>query len=334
MEILGTSEADLERAGRALAGGRLVAFPTETVYGLGADAFDPIAVAGIFEAKRRPSFDPLIVHIAAPGDARLVAAEIPPKAQALMDALWPGPLTLILPKREDVPDIVTSGLPSVALRCPAHPVAREIIRRAGVPVAAPSANPFGYLSPTTAAHVASMLGDRIDFIVDGGPCRVGVESTVLDMTVDPPRILRPGGMDAAEIERIVGQIELFDRKVASPTSPGQLESHYAPHAALHLYGQGELPGAALRSGALAGPDPAAAALVFDSGAAERLRETELFGVVECLSAMGDPREAAARLFSLLHRFDAEGRPRVWAERIPPEGLGAAVNDRLYKASRK
>src|SRR5512142_2793818 len=180
MEILGTSEAELRRAGERIAAGGLVAFPTETVYGLGADAFDARAAARIFEAKARPSFDPLIVHIAALADADRVALVPGYKARALMETLWPGPLTLVMPKRETIPDIVTSGLPTVALRLPAHPVARAIIAYSGTAVAAPSANPFGYISPTLASHVAKGLGDRVELIVDGGPCAVGVESTVLD----------------------------------------------------------------------------------------------------------------------------------------------------------
>ncbi|MEN6476971.1 MAG: L-threonylcarbamoyladenylate synthase [Rectinema sp.] len=331
MRLLGTTEKDLAIAGDAIARGLLVAIPTETVYGLGADAFDPIAVARIFEAKRRPNFDPLIVHIARIGDAERVAASIPAKARALMDALWPGPLTLILPKRSEVPDIVTSGLETVALRFPSHPVARRVIELSGTVVAAPSANPFGYLSPTTAEHVASMLGDKIDFIVDGGPCEVGVESTVLDACVDPPRVLRPGGMALDSIRRVIGDIDLFDRKVATPTSPGQLESHYAPHAALYLFEYGSLPAAA-KPGLI---DPVSSiALAFDRARGDALRECGLFEAVECLSERGDAREAAARLFSILHRLDAEGRTQIWAEKIPAEGLGAAVNDRLYKASRK
>ncbi len=337
MRKLGTSDQDLDLAGAALAEGKLVAFPTETVYGLGANAFDPIAVARIFEAKRRPSFDPLIVHIADISWAPRVAARIPPEARALMDALWPGPLTLILPRRDEVPDLVSSGLPTVALRFPAHPVARALIEKAGIPVAAPSANPFGYLSPTTAAHVQAQLGDRIDFLVDGGACPVGVESTVLDVTVAPARVLRPGGMDISSIERVIGHVEVYDRTLAHPVSPGQLESHYAPHAALILHEYGALPDAAIAGVAgIAGREIPrdAVALVYDGARAAAVRGSRLFSRVETLSESGDPREAAARLFSVLHRLDAEGVREIWAERIPSDGLGIAVNDRLYKASRK
>jgi len=173
---------------RGLREGKLVAIPTETVYGLGANAFDEVAVARIFEAKARPTFDPLIVHIADIEDIGLVAREVSQPARTLARELWPGPLTIILPKRPEVPDIVTAGLPTVAVRCPKHSIAQRIIELAGVPVAAPSANPFGYISPTTAAHVVAMLKDRVDFVVDGGPCDVGVESTVIDMTGARPML--------------------------------------------------------------------------------------------------------------------------------------------------
>ncbi len=203
---LGPTDENLRRAGECIARGGLVAFPTETVYGLGADAFDAKAVARIFEAKARPSFDPLIVHVASIADVERVADAGGRKARALMATLWPGPLTLVMPKLKAVPDIVTSGLGTVAVRFPAHPVARAIIAYSGTAVAAPSANPFGYISPTLAEHVERGLGGKVDLIIDGGPCSVGVESTVLDMTVDPPMVLRPGGMPAEAIEAVIGPI--------------------------------------------------------------------------------------------------------------------------------
>ncbi len=333
MQILSTSDADLDRAARAIAGGLLVALPTETVYGLGADAFNPEAVARIFEAKARPTFDPLIVHIADLSQVDDVAFDPSPAARALMEALWPGPLTLILPKRPRVPDLVTSGLDTVALRFPAHPVARKIIARSGTAVAAPSANPFGYLSPTTAAHVASMLGDKVDFIVDGGASSIGVESTVLDMTGRVPTILRPGGMEKSAIEAIVGRVDDYDRAVASPTSPGQLPSHYAPHLPLVLVPYGALAGADLSGW----KGQSIVALAF-SGASRRLAlDSGRYSRVECLSEEGGTREAAARLFALLHELDGQGESgarAIVAERAPDSGLGPAINDRLYKASKK
>jgi L-threonylcarbamoyladenylate synthase len=330
MEMLDVSEASIGRAGRALAEGRLVAFPTETVYGLGANAFDEKAVARIFEAKARPNFDPLIVHIAELSQADRVVSSLPPAARALMEKLWPGPLTLILPKRDEVPDLVTSGLPTVALRFPANAVAQALIRAAGLPIAAPSANPFGYLSPTTAGHVAAMLGDKVDFIIDGGACRIGVESTVLDVTGERPVVLRPGGMPVESIEEVVGKVEILDRSEARPTSPGQLPSHYAPHTKLYLVPSGGL--------AFAKPHGRAAALVYDAASKEALTRAHgapsHFKIIRVLSESGDLLESAARLFSTLHELDSGGYDEIWAERLPELGLGRAVNDRLFKASEK
>jgi L-threonylcarbamoyladenylate synthase len=329
MELLEPTEENIRRAGEALAAGRLVAIPTETVYGLGADAFNERAVARVFEAKARPSFDPLIVHIAELSQADRVVRELPAAARALMERLWPGPLTLILPKRAEVPDLVTSGLDTVALRFPSNTVAQAVIRAAGTPVAAPSANPFGYLSPTTAHHVAAMLGARVDFIVDGGPCAIGVESTVLDVTGERPVVLRPGGMPVETIEEVVGPVEILDRTDARPTSPGQLPSHYAPRTRLLLVPAGGL--------AWAKPKGRAAALVFDDRSRAALtasRASRAFRVLRVLSPGADLLEAAARLFSTLHELDRGGFDEIWAERLPEEGLGRAVNDRLYKASEK
>ncbi len=329
MEILAPTPENLRRAGQALAHGGLVAIPTETVYGLGANAFDEVAVARVFEAKARPSFDPLIVHIADLAQVERVARDLPASAGRLMERLWPGPLTLILPKREEVPDLVTSGLPSVALRFPANGIAQEVIRAAGTPVAAPSANPFGYLSPTTAAHVAAMLGEKVDFIVDGGPCRIGVESTVLDLTGERPLVLRPGGMPVEEIEEVVGKVDLWDRIVSAPKSPGQLPSHYAPRTPLFLVDSGGL--------GKAEPEGRAVALFFDGASSAAFDATPgkaRFAVRRFLSVQGDLVEAAARLFSTLHELDRLGFDQIWAERLPERGLGRAVNDRLFKASTK
>jgi L-threonylcarbamoyladenylate synthase len=330
MELLEPTDENLRRAGACIARGGLVAFPTETVYGLGADAFDARATARIFEAKRRPSFDPLIVHVASIGEVGRVA-EIPgAKARLLMEALWPGPLTLVMPRRAEVPDIVTSGLDTVAVRLPAHPVARAIIAYSGTAVAAPSANPFGYLSPTTAAHVAKGLGDRIDFIVDGGPCAVGVESTVLDMTVDPPHVLRPGGMPAEAIEAVIGPIDSSPAPEAASVaaaSPGLLASHYAPRTPLYLVGAGRI--------GQAKPRGRAAALLIGPSTPESLAAIQgIFDQARCLSPAGDLVEAAAGLFAALHELDGAGFDQIWAERAPGRGLGPAINDRLQKASKK
>jgi len=338
MEMMDSSDENLRKAGAAIAAGKLVVIPTETVYGLGADAFNPDAVARVFEAKRRPAFDPLIIHISRLDDIERIATSFPPKARLLAEALWPGPLTMILPKRPEVPDIVTSGLDTAAVRFPVHPVARKIIEYSGTVVAAPSANPFGYISPTTALHVAKTLGDRVDFIVDGGPCAVGVESTVIDMTRDIPAVLRPGGMPLERIRDIIGEVLIPGKKGGPIASPGQLKSHYAPRATLYLHPWNSLPNALLQalSGAVAA-DPSAApmaAIVFDSSRASILAESGLFRRIDVLSERGDMREAASRLFALLHELDAAGFGIIHAERVPEEGLGRAINDRLYRASKK
>ena len=307
-----------------------MAFPTETVYGLGADAFDAKAVARIFEAKARPSFDPLIVHIASAGDVDRVADASGKKARALMAALWPGPLTLVMPKREAIPGIVTSGLDTVAVRLPAHPVARAIIAYSGTAVAAPSANPFGCLSPTLADHVVRTLGDKVDIIIDGGPCAVGVESTVLDMTVEPPLLLRPGGMTTEAIEAVIGPIDRRKTSGAASVadaSPGLLESHYAPRTPLYLVEAEAM--------ALARPSGRAAALILSAASSAILPAAgDRFALVRRLSSTGDLVEAAAGLFAALHELDSGGFDEIWAEMAPGRALGLAINDRLLKASTK
>ncbi|MFA6721662.1 MAG: L-threonylcarbamoyladenylate synthase [Candidatus Cloacimonadaceae bacterium] len=330
MELLDSSDKSLRAAGRAIAQGKLVVIPTETVYGLGADAFNPDAVARVFEAKRRPSFDPLIVHIASLDQIERLASEFTPKARLLAEKLWPGPLTMVLPKRPQVPGIVTSGLDTVALRFPSHILARKIIEYSGTVVAAPSANPFGYVSPTTAGHVVRSLGDRVDFIVDGGPCDVGVESSVLDMTGPVPRLLRPGGMPMERIQKLIGDVLLSVSPEGKVASPGQLPSHYAPHAELYLMDRNQL--CSVLDSIL---NPSEAALVvFDTQAMGELRGIESFGKVAVLSDKGDMRQAAARLFALLNELDAEGVRTIYAERVPDQGLGRAINDRLARASFK
>lgn len=333
MITLDISEGNLKIAGEALAEGKLVAIPTETVYGLGADAFNAAAVARVFEAKARPSFDPLIVHIACIEDMEKIASSIPPKAKLLADYLWPGPLTMILPKRPEVPDIVTSGLPTVAVRFPQHPVARKIIEFSGTAIAAPSANPFGYISPTRAEHVARLLGEKIDYLVDGGACEVGVESTVIDMTHNVPKILRPGGMPVERIIEIIGSVEMPVKKSAVVSSPGQLDSHYAPSTQLFLFEYGTLElGNAHRL--IEGMDPGSVAvIVFDDTRAQEAARAG-FPTVFTLSSNGNLRDAAANLFALLHELDSRQFSVLIAEKCPDEGLGRAINDRLYRASVK
>jgi len=307
--------SDIQRAAEIIRNGGLVAFPTETVYGLGADALNPLAVARIFEAKDRPSFDPLIVHVPGLSEAMKLASAIPEKARRLAAKFWPGPLTLVLPKVPSVPDIVTSGLPSVAIRVPDHPLALEFLWEVACPIAAPSANPFGRVSPTTAQHVRDGLGDRVDLILDGGPCRVGVESTILSFLSDPPVLLRPGGISLEDLQSVIGPVTLDPHAREIPLAPGQLQNHYATQTPLYL-GEGSLTG---RLGYLGMKMPV------DPDSYER---------IEVLSADGDLREAASHLFAALRRLDAAGLDALVALPVPDEGLGRAINDRLFKASQK
>ena len=314
------SDPDLQRAAAAIRSGLLVGMPTETVYGLAANALDAQAVLRVFTAKGRPSFDPLIVHVADAAQAWTVAMPSP-RARLLAERCWPGPLTLVLPRTSIVPDVVTSGLDTVGVRCPDHPLALALIRAAGVPLAAPSANPFGRISPTTATHVRSQLGDAVAVVLDGGPCRVGIESTVL--LPDPvPVILRPGGVTRERLEEILGEpVALADRAARAASlpqqAPGLLPSHYAPLKPLSL----RQPGTAWPT------DPAIGLLAWrgaDLPAGARL--------IEVLSRTGDLAEAAANLFSALRRLDASSASSLVADVVPDTGLGLGINDRLRRAA--
>jgi L-threonylcarbamoyladenylate synthase len=320
-----TADAEaIAEAARLLAAGGLVAFPTETVYGLGADASDGAAVARLYAAKSRPSFNPLIAHVASAAAARKLA-QFDAATARLADAFWPGPLTLVLPKAAQCPvaDLATAGLDSVAVRVPAHPIAQDILRSFGGPVVAPSANRSGHVSPTTAAHVLADLDGRIDLIVDGGATPVGVESTIvacLAQSFGAPALLRPGGVPREAIERVLGQPlaaapGLAESKNA-PHAPGMLESHYAPRTPLRLDAKTVAPGEALLA---FGPALAEGA----AGAMKILN----------LSARGDPIDAAASLFSHLRALDALGATAIAVMPIPADGLGEAINDRLRRAAR-
>lgn len=310
----------IAEAGRRLAGGELVAFPTETVYGLGGDATSDTAVAAIFAAKGRPSFNPLIAHVAEPAaiEPLVVASE---QAQRLMARFWPGPLTLVLPRRAGSPisRLASAGLDSLAVRLPDHPVARAVIAAAGRPIAAPSANRSGRISPTAASHVARSLGDAVALILDGGPCRVGVESTVLDLCQDRPLLLRPGGIPAEALAEILGAMPARpapgDDDPARPRAPGQLSSHYAPALPMRLGATDRHPGEALLA---FGVIPAALA-----GSPEATLN---------LSPTGDLTEAAAHLFAMLHTLDRPDFSAIAVMPIPSRGLGLAINDRLTRAA--
>src|SRR6266478_3318996 len=319
-QILPAGEAAVAAAARALAGGDLVAFPTETVYGLGADATNADAIARLYQAKGRPSFNPLIAHVR-DIEAAMRIARFDDIAIALAKAFWPGPLTLVLPKTKDctVADLATAGLDTVAIRVPAHPVARAILRAFGGPVVAPSANLSGHVSPTTAAHVQSDLAGRIDLIVDGGAVEVGVESTIVGC-FDEPMLLRPGGVPRGEIERVLGRAlvqppEDADNDTSQPLAPGMLASHYAPRTPVRLNAESIEAGEALLA---FGPDAVQGA---DSATA-----------VMNLSAHSDLNEAAANLFGYLRALDADGARAVAVMPVPDHGLGEAINDRLRRAA--
>jgi len=309
--------SDIQKAAGIIQEGGLVAFPTETVYGLGADALNPYAVAAIFEAKNRPTFDPLIVHVADIRQAEILVHRFPEKALKLIEKFWPGPLTIVLPKSSLVPDIVTSSLPNVAIRVPNHPMALELIRKSGRPIAAPSANPFGQVSPTTAEHVRKSLGNKVNMVLDGGPCQVGVESTIISFVEKEPVLLRPGGLSLEEIEFIIGKVLVFKGSSDKPMAPGQLLQHYSPRTPLRLIPTGEIPATQGKSGWLGLQNP-------PSG----------FAVVEVLSQKGDLKEAAANFFAAMRRLDEKNLDLILAQPVPDQGLGRAINDRLYRASYK
>lgn len=307
-------------AAEIIRSGGLVAFPTETVYGLGCDALNPNAVARVFEAKQRPSFDPLIVHIATEASLDGLVRAISLAEHRLIERFWPGPLTLVLPKRAKVPDLVTAGLSTVAIRMPAHPVAQALIREAGVPIAAPSANPFGYVSPTCAQHVYDGLGDRVDLILDGGSCLIGVESTIVSMSGSCLELLRPGSVTLAEIRAIIGPAV---QAAASQTviAPGQLPRHYAtrtPMTILAAQGTRPIVHGHERTGLLAMSAPS--------------HVDDRFCAVEVLSASGDLREAARNLFAALRRLDALSLDCLYAEPCDERGLGLAIMDRLQRCA--
>jgi L-threonylcarbamoyladenylate synthase len=301
------SAKDISKAADLLLSGALVAFPTETVYGLGALATDDKAVARIYEAKGRPTFNPLISHVP-DVEAAFALGEFSADALKLAARFWPGPLTLVVPRWStcDVSLLASAGLPSLAIRVPQHPIALELLRAVGKPVVAPSANPSGRISPTTAQHVRDALGDKVSMILDGGPCAVGVESTVVSFLEGKATLLRPGGL-AREIIEVALGFRLHDAEDGVMHSPGQMESHYAPHAAMRLNAEGAMNGEAY--------------LGFGK-----------FGGAHNLSLTGDVVEAAANLFRMLHELDAKKPERIAVAPIPMNGLGEAINDRLTRAA--
>lgn len=311
---------DILKAKRLLERCELVAIPTETVYGLASNALNPGAVTKIFVAKERPSFDPLIIHVASIEQAEKYVTSIPTKAKKLADHFWPGPLTLVLPKNTQIPDIVTAGLETVGIRSPKHELTLQLLSELDFPLAAPSANPFGYISPTTAQHVNDQLGDKIGYILDGGPCEIGLESTIVGFENETPVIFRRGGIDETEIIKIIGPVKTSLQSSSNPMTPGQLESHYSPKKRFLL---GDIESLRKEFKNLK------AGILHFKQNNESNNVNELF-----LSATGDVEEAARNLFAVLRQLDQMDVDIILAEKVPNIGIGKAINDRLQRASFK
>lgn len=333
MKTLFLTEQDIELAAGILREGGLVGIPTETVYGLGADGLNPKAVARIFEAKGRPQDNPLILHIPETGWLERYCQSVPSGAYALAEAFWPGPMTMVLPRKAIVPDIVTAGLETVGMRCPAHDLCREIISAAGVPVAAPSGNTSGRPSPTTAQHMLEDMDGKIKAIVDGGPCQVGVESTIIDLTCQPPRLLRPGGVTLEQLRSVLGEVAV-DPAVTrllgageKPKAPGMKYRHYAPKAPVTVVA-GPAEKSAAYIAAHAGEEDGV--ICFDeflhlfAGAKAR--------PVMDLGPSGDKEEQARHIFDALRAFDHTSVSAIWAQCPDTDGIGLAITNRLNKAA--
>lgn len=308
---------DIQEAARLLRSGEPVAIPTETVYGLAANALDERAVLQIFKVKNRPSFDPLIVHVASLDAAKPYIKSLPDQAKALAEAFWPGPLTLLLEKVE-IPDLVTSGLPQVGIRVPNHPLTLSLLRMLDFPLAAPSANPFGYVSPTTAEHVETQLGAKIPYILDGGSAMIGLESTIVGFEDGAPVIYRLGGKKTEEIEHLIGPVQLKLNTSSNPTAPGMLKTHYAPSVQLRI---GDIP-------RLLSENKGKRVGVISFQHLYDLPKSDQ----QILSPSGDLDEAARHLFGALRQMDAHGYELIITEKFPDTGLGKAINDRLTRAS--
>jgi len=310
---------DIEHAKQLLLQSELVAIPTETVYGLGGNALDEVALTRIFAVKNRPRFDPLILHIASYHKVENIAKIFPDKAIALAKRFWPGALTLILPRKDHIPDLVTSGLNTVAIRVPDHPLTLDLLKSLDFPLAAPSANPFGYISPTTVKHVNDQLGNHIPYILDGGKCKIGIESTIISFTDEGPSVLRLGGISLEKIQSIVGIVSLADDLSFQSPAPGMMKSHYAPLKNLIL---GNIEDQLIQCS-----KSRVGILSFQKAYSEVPKNKQFV-----LSPEGDLEEAARKLFSALRSLDKLDVDFILAEKFPDHGLGRAINDRLKKAS--
>jgi L-threonylcarbamoyladenylate synthase len=310
---------DIEKAAEMLRNGGLVGIPTETVYGLAANALDEKAVTQIFKVKNRPSFDPLIIHVASLADFQLYVKEIPVNLLKLAEKTGPGPLTLLLPKKDIIPDIVTSGLERVAIRIPNHPLTLELLRQLDFPLAAPSANPFGYISPTRPEHVVAQLGNQLDYVIDGGASEVGIESTIIGIEGDKTIIYRKGGLSIEQIEKEIGKVYVLDHSTSNPEAPGMLKSHYAPNKKVMVYSTNmhfEMINPA-KTGFLG----------FRYNIVGVPAENQFI-----LSHEGDYSEAARKLFYGLRWLDGLDIDTILIELLPEENLGRAINDRLRRAA--
>jgi L-threonylcarbamoyladenylate synthase len=313
------SGIDVEAAAKLILEGKLVAIPTETVYGLAGNALDERAALAIFQAKERPFFDPLIIHLPSVEKVNKYASFPDPRLKKLAETFWPGPLTLLLPKEHVVPDIVTSGLPQVAVRVPRHPLTLSLLKKVAVPLAAPSANPFGYVSPTEAAHVEKQLGKKISYILDGGPSQVGIESTIVGVEENEVCIYRLGGLAIEDIEQTIGKVDMKINSSSDPKTPGQLKNHYAPIKPLFLGDAKELISRY--------PDRKTDLISFGDKSYEAKGLRQMY-----LSKNSDLNEAALNLFKMLRLADDSDSEIVICERLPDIGLGRAINDRLRRAS--
>ncbi|PQJ15413.1 L-threonylcarbamoyladenylate synthase [Aureicoccus marinus] len=312
---------DIEQAAALLSEGKLVAIPTETVYGLAANIFDQEAVKSIFAVKQRPLFNPLIVHLHSLAQVDEIAAEFPEKARQLADHFWPGPLTLILKKKAVVPDLITAGKDTVALRIPNHPITQELLQALDFPIAAPSANPFNRISPTRAEHVEAYFGDQIPMVLEGGECQRGIESTIVGFEEGEVIVYRLGSLALEDIEKVVGKVSLRNKKEKAPNAPGMLSKHYSPKTEMVLVDDLAV---ALRNY----PGSSIGVLQFRA-------DSDLEGSIyqEVLSAKGSLKEAAANLYQSLHKLDSLELDIILAERFPEEGLGKTINDRLERAAK-
>lgn len=307
---------DIAFARKLLEAGELVAIPTETVYGLAGNALSPDSVAKIFDTKNRPHFDPLIIHVPDFGDVEKYAIDVPSNAKLLAQKFWPGPLTMVMKKKPVVPDLVSSGLDTVGLRCPDHDLTRELLRSLAFPLAAPSANPFGYVSPTTAQHVNDQLGEKIRYILDGGPCPIGIESTIVGFEDEAAVVYRMGGVTIEAIESVVGRVGIHTHSTSNPKAPGQLQSHYAPGKKILL---GNI------SGLMEAHQFEKVGVI-----SFQARYAKDYNIV--LSPDGSLPEAAKNLFTALREVDKMPVDLVITELVPDHGLGRAINDRLKRAS--